>query len=93
MFYQSFFTSPCPDNIPPVILKTAAHSLVYPLSIVFNRSYSTGILPKDWLQTAIILMYKRLGSRLVADNYRLVALRSVVCKLMESIIKIISRLT
>ena len=43
-------TSLGPDTIPPNILKTATHSLAYPISITFNCLYSTGVLPKDWLQ-------------------------------------------
>ena len=80
-------TSPGSDKIPPDILEAAAHSLAYLLSIIFNRSYSTGVLPKNWPQANIIPMYKRLGFRHDLGDYRPVALIPVVRKLMESIIK------
>ena len=45
------------------------------------------MLPKDWLQTTIIPIYKRSGARHDKENYRPVSITSVACKLMEAIIK------
>ena len=80
-------SSPGPDNIHPILLKNLADELATPLSIIFNKSYNTATLPSDWLISHVHPIYKGSGSRFSPDNYRPVSLTSVVCKLMESIIK------
>lgn len=78
---------PGPDGIPAIMLKKLARSLAYPLSVILNYSYSHGVVPKFWRQAFITPIFKRSGSRQEAGNCRPVAFTSVVCKLMESIIK------
>jgi len=36
-----------PDGWPPVILRNCAEHLYVPLSMLFNKSLETGLLPKD----------------------------------------------
>ena len=40
--------APGPDGISGHVLKYCARPLCYPLSIIFNMSFRTGILPRDW---------------------------------------------
>ena len=45
-----------------------------------------GVVPNDWREANIKALYKK-GSKSASQNYRPVSLTSVICKLMESIIK------
>jgi hypothetical protein len=75
-----------PDNLHPMVLKQCAHNLTKPLSWIFQRSLNTGMVPTDWKRANICPIYKK-GSKREAGNYRPVSLTSVVCKLMETLIK------
>jgi len=57
-----------------------------PLSIIFQESYNSGILPQDWKTVIIVPIFKK-GDKADPNNYRPVSLTSVPCKIMESIIK------
>ena len=78
--------SPGPDNIHPKLLHEVAAEVVRPLTLIFQKSVSEGKLPSDWKKANITPIYKK-GSRNEAGNYRPVSLTSVVCKLLESIIR------
>ena len=57
-----------------------------PLAITFNLSIQDGIVPREWKNANIILIFKR-GSRCKSENYRPVSLTSVICKLLESLLR------
>nr|VZI15082.1 unnamed protein product [Spirometra erinaceieuropaei] len=78
--------SPGPDEIPAKILKELAGELSKPLSMLFHTSFETGYLPPDWKSAWITPLCKG-GSRVSANNYRLVSLTSICCKIVEKIIK------
>ena len=78
--------SPGPDRISPRILKEAKEVLSYPLSYLFTKSLSTGKLPEEWKHANITPIHKK-GDRRIALNYRPVSLTSVVCKVMEKVIR------
>jgi len=79
--------SPGPDGIHPLFLKSCAMSLARPLAHIFQKSYDSSQIPSDWRTAHIMPIYKKAGARSDPANYRPVSLTSVVCKLMESIIK------
>ncbi len=54
--------------------------------IIFNKSLQLGEVPDIWRQANVTPIYKK-GSKSVALNYRPVSLTSVVCKIMERILK------
>ena len=57
-----------------------------PLAHVFNMSLQDGIVPFEWKEANIIPLFKKV-SRNKSVNYRPVSLTSVVCKLLETIIR------
>ena len=77
--------SPGPDNIPAILLRNCAGVLSAPLAQLFTVSMDTGKLPCDWKASIITPIYKS-GSRTKPENYRPVALLSLLSKVMESII-------
>jgi hypothetical protein len=74
------------DKVHPRVLKECSESISKPLSIIFNCSYSTGSLPKQWLNANVTPLSKK-GDKLNPSNYRPVSLTSIVCKVMENIIR------
>jgi hypothetical protein len=74
------------DSVHPIVLKQCALSLAFPLSLLFKKSFSSSQLPSSWKRANITALFKK-GSRLDVSNYRPVSLTSIVCKIMESIIK------
>ena len=60
--------------------------LCLPLSLLFIQSLKTGILPTDWKVANITAIHKK-GSKTDPGNYRPVSLTSIVCKLMETLIR------
>jgi hypothetical protein len=78
--------SPGPDELHPRLLKELPKSLTKPLCIIFNQSLRLKMTPKQWKKVTISAIFKK-GNRSMAGNYRPVSLTSVVCKLLEKIIR------
>lgn len=78
--------SPGPDGMHPLVLKQLADELAKPLAKIFDKSYNSGEVPEDWRRANITPIYKK-GARNEAGNYRPVSLTSIVCKVLEGIIK------
>ena len=72
--------SPGVDGLSPV------EQISKPLAHVFNMSLQEGIVPLEWKEANIIPLFKK-GSRNKSVNYRPVSLTSVICKLLETIIR------
>ena len=51
-----------------------------------TRAFQEGIVPLEWKEANIIPLFKK-GSRNKSVNYRPVSLTSVICKLLEAIIR------
>ena len=74
------------DEIPVYPLKKCAMSLATPLSILFRRSILEAQVPDQWREANVTPIFKK-GSRLDPANYRPVSLTSVICKILEGIIR------
>ena len=66
--------SPGVDGISPKILKETVEQI------------STPLVPLEWKEANIISLFKK-GSRNKSVNYRTASLTSVICKLLETIIR------
>ena len=75
-----------PDKIPPIILKELYKELSIPLTKIFNKSLNEGYVPSEWKIAEVTAIFKK-GSKKLPSNYRPVSLTSIVCKVLESIIK------
>ena len=76
--------SPRVNGIPPKLLLEIVEQISIPLAAVFN--FKEGIVPSKWKEANIIPLFKK-GSRNKSENYRPVSLTSVICKLLERLIK------
>jgi len=68
------------------VLKECAHELAYLLFRLFREFLDEGNVPKDWKSGNMTPIYKK-GSRTSVDNYRPVSLTSVICKVMERLLR------
>ena len=75
-----------PDGLHPRILSELSEIISKPLSLIMQKSLDEGILPQDWKDAHVCPIFKK-GKKNLTTNYRPVSLTSVVCKVMESIIK------
>ncbi len=78
--------SPGVDGISPKILKKTVEQISTSLAHVFNMSLQEGIVPLEWKEANIIPLFKK-GSRNKSVKYRSVSLTSVICKLLETVIR------
>ena len=78
--------SPGPDKIHPSVLKECADVLAYPLYLLFRKSLNEGSLPQDWKDGNVTPIFKK-GLKCQVDNYRPVSLTSVICKVMEKVVR------
>jgi len=63
-----------------------AEEISLPLSLLFQKLYQAGDVPEDWRAANVTPIFKK-GKKSEASNYRPVSLTSVLCRVMESIIK------
>ena len=78
--------SPGPDQVHPKVLKMCADSLAVPLTKLFTKSLETGKVPTSWKEAKVTPIFKK-GNKKQGCNYRPVSLTSVVCKLLERLIR------
>ena len=75
-----------PDEIHPRFLKELANEVSEPLATIFNKSLKEEVVPAEWKNAHVSPMFKK-GSKNLASNYRPISLTSIVCKIMESLVK------
>ena len=78
--------SPGPDGLHPRFFKELASSLSLPLCIIFRHSLSTNTLPDAWKKARVSAIFKKQNKK-IASNYRPVSLTSIICKVMETLIR------
>ncbi|CAC5382135.1 unnamed protein product [Mytilus coruscus] len=86
LFALKIDKSPGMDKLHPRLLKEIAESIAKPLCIIFNQSLENETVPNDWKKAMISAIFKK-GNKSLAKNYRPVSLTSVVCKIMEKILR------
>ena len=80
------FKSPGPDGLHPRVLNELANSISTPLSVIFNTSLTTSVLPTDWKTANVSAIHKK-SNKSQAHNYRPVSLTSIAGEILEQIIR------
>ena len=75
-----------PDGIRANVLKELAEELSEPLACLFSKSMAEGKLPATWKDANVTPLFKK-GDKTRTNNYRPVSLTSLLCKIMEAIIR------
>ena len=74
-----------PDELKPRILKELAKEISPILSLIFQKSLDTGVVPSDWRTAHVSPIYKK-GSKYNPENYRPISLTCICCKILEHIV-------
>ena len=75
-----------PDEFHPRFLKETAVSIALPVTILFNKSLTEGTIPQEWKLANVTCIHKS-GDKTAASNYRPFSITSILCRMLESIIK------
>ena len=68
-----------PDCIPVVVLKNCEPEVSYILAELFYKCLRESCFPDCWKVSLVVPVFKNVGERSTAKNYRPVSLLSVVC--------------
>ena len=74
-----------PDCIPVVGIKKCEPELSYILGELFNMCLKESWFPDCWKVSSVVPVFKNVGERSTAKNYRPVSLLSVVSKVFENL--------
>ena len=74
-----------PDCIPVVVLKICEPELSYILAEIFSKYLQESCFPDCWKVSSLVPVFKNVGERSTATNYRPVSLLSVVSKVFEKL--------
>ena len=74
-----------PDNLPPTFILGCANSLSVPLTLLYRRSLSEGIVPSIWKSAFITPIHKK-GPKDSVENYRPISKLCVFAKVLERLV-------
>ena len=75
-----------PDCIPVVVLKNCEPEHSYILAELFNKCLKESCFPDCWKVSSVVPVFRNVGERSTAKNYRPVSLLSVVGKIFEKLV-------
>ena len=80
--------------VPLVVLKNSEPELSYILAELFNKCLKESCFPDCWKVSSVVPVFKNVGERSAAKNYRHVSLLSVISKVFEKLVnnRIVDRL-
>ena len=74
------------ECIHPRILKECADGFTTPITLIYQMSVEQGTVPPQWKNGYVTPIHKN-GSRHMAENYRPITMTSMLCRILEKIIK------
>ena len=74
------------DCFPVMVLKNFEPELSYILAKLFNKCLKESCFPDCWKVSSVLPVFKNVGERSTAKNYRPVNLLSVVSKVFEKLV-------
>ena len=75
-----------PDFIPVVVLKNCEPELSFMLAELFDKYLKESCFPDCWKVSSVVPVFKNVGERSTAKNYRPVSLLFVVSKVFEKLV-------
>ena len=72
-----------PDCIPVLVLKNCEPEVSFILAELFNKCLKESCFTDCWKDSSVVPVFKNIGERSIAKNYRPVSLLSVVSKVYE----------
>ena len=75
-----------PDGCHCRVFREVREGIVTPLYSIFKKTLDEGKVPTAWKDASVMVLHKN-GDKTLASNYQSVSLTSVICKMMEHIIK------
>ncbi len=78
--------APGPDEIENETLKLLKSIIIKPLTSIFDYILPSGVPPKQWYLSEIILLHKK-GDRTDINNYRPIRLSSNISEVFMKILK------
>ena len=74
------------DCIPVVVLKNSDPELFYVIAELFNNCLKESCFPDCWKVSSVVSVFKIVGERSTAKNYRPVGLLPVVSKVFQKLV-------
>ena len=75
-----------PHSIPGKILNLLKREICYPLSLLINLSFTSGVFPSALKIAKVVAVYKNKGSPLMCSNYRPISLLSNIDKIFVKVL-------
>lgn len=85
IYSMNQYSAPGPDQVPVALLIKCRDTIVDPLTHIYNLSLESGIFPGKWKIAAVSPIFKN-GTKDKPENYRPIALLSIISKILEKIV-------
>lgn len=76
-----------PDKLKPLVIKMCASAIVWPIWLLYQKSFESGRIADALKVSRIVPIYKKKGSKVEIKNYRVIAIQSIVTKIHEIAVK------